>query len=153
MALRLAEKRLQCGEEGFLHCDPAKCAGSPVETTVFCSARIVRKALRSAYFYLNGFSFALAALGKPRGESFGESVRRQAKARLHMAISGRQGVIEFSRIREITHAELIEPFQRTSLAFAANQDIDIKFLRVHGKRIPLAQPDQLLASATICSNS
>ncbi|HMD42521.1 MAG TPA: hypothetical protein VKH45_05570 [Candidatus Acidoferrum sp.] len=48
-----------------------------------------------------------------------------------MAIRDRERIVKLSRVCEITHAELVEPFKRARLALTADEDIDNKLSRVH----------------------
>jgi len=82
-------------------------------------------------------AFAFAALGEPSGEAFGETLGGQMEAGFEAAIGKRKGVVEIGGVGEIPHGELIEPFEGAGSALSANQDIDLKFLRVHGIRIAL----------------
>src|ERR1700688_2684285 len=50
---------------------------------------------------------------------------------MHLALADRQGVIKFGGVGEVAHAELIQPFQRTSLPCAADDQIYLELLRVH----------------------
>ena len=93
--------------------------------------------LEEFHFNLDGLAFAFAALGEPGGEAFGETLGGQAEAGFEAAIGKRKGVVEIGGIREIAHGELIEPFEGAWAALAADQDVDLKFLRVHGIRIAL----------------
>src|SRR2546423_3870906 len=54
-----------------------------------------------------------------------------SKAGFDFAFPDRKSVIEFSRVGEVSHAELVEPFQRTWLALSANQQLNLKSLDVH----------------------
>jgi len=76
-------------------------------------------------------SIAFAAPREPRCQSFREAFRRKPKTRLDLSISNGQGVIKVRRIREIPHAELIQPFERASFRLSLNGYIHIEFLRVH----------------------
>jgi hypothetical protein len=48
-----------------------------------------------------------------------------------VAFADWQCVIEIGGIRQIAHAELVKPLERTRAALAANYNIDMKPLRVH----------------------
>jgi hypothetical protein len=76
-------------------------------------------------------SFTFAALREPRSEPLGKTIRRQAKAGFHLAVSDGEGVVKFGGIGEVAHAELVEPFERTETALAANQDMYFEFLSIH----------------------
>src|SRR5579864_4116246 len=69
--------------------------------------------------YSHRLPFALATLRQPRAEALGKSLRRHAETRLHPALPHRLSVIEFRGIREVAHAELVQPFQRTNFPVAA----------------------------------
>jgi len=73
----------------------------------------------------------LAALGQPSPQAFRKSLGCHAKTSFHSTLRHRQGVIEFRGIGEVAHAELVQPFQRTSLACAADHQLYFEFLRVH----------------------
>jgi hypothetical protein len=52
---------------------------------------------------------AFATLRKPSAEAFGKALRRQAEAGFDLPVGHRKGIVEIRGIREIAHAELIEP--------------------------------------------
>ena len=56
-----------------------------------------------------------------------------AKAGLEAAFAGGKGVVKIRGICEIAHAETVQPFERTGLAFISDDEIDGEFLRVHEK--------------------
>ena len=88
-------------------------------------------ALQNFHFNLDRLPFAFAALGEPGGKTLGKALRSQAKTGFQAAIGKGQCVVEVSRVGEVPHRELIKPFERTSAAFAADQNINLKFLGVH----------------------
>ena len=91
--------------------------------------------LQEFHFNLDGLAFAFAALGEPGGEAFGETLWSQAKTGFEAAVGEGEGVVEVRGVREIAHRKLIEPFERTGSALAANEDVDLEFLCVHEIRI------------------
>jgi len=95
----------------------------------FDKVRGTRSTLRD--FDANGLSLALSPLREPSRESFGETFWREAEARLDEARGNGEGIVEFGGIGEVAHAELVEPFERTETALAANQDIHFEFLSIH----------------------
>jgi hypothetical protein len=88
-------------------------------------------ALQEFYFDMDGLAFAFAALGQPSGEAFGEALGGQAEAGFEAAVGERKGVVEIGGVGEIAHGKLIEPFERAGAALAEDQDVDLKFLRIH----------------------
>jgi hypothetical protein len=76
-------------------------------------------------------TLAFAALREPCPQTFGKALRRQAEAGFDLAIRQWKCVVEIRGIREIAHAELIEPIQRAGAALAANDYIHFEFLCVH----------------------
>jgi hypothetical protein len=80
-------------------------------------------------------TLAFASLREPCPQTFGKALRRQAEAGFDLAIRQWKSVVEIRGIREIAHAELIEPIQRAGAALAANDYIHFKFLRVHASII------------------
>src|SRR2546423_15584559 len=54
-----------------------------------------------------------------------------SKAGFDFAFPDRKSVIEFSRVGEVSHTELIEPFQWTWLTLPVNQQLNLESLRVH----------------------
>ncbi len=87
------------------------------------------------HFDADRFAFSLATLREPRREPIRKAPGGEAEAGLNAAVGGGESIVKFSGIGEIAHAELIEPLEGTGLALTANEDIDVKFLRVHGLRI------------------
>jgi hypothetical protein len=69
------------------------------------------------------FALTFAPLREPRCQPFGKALRSQAKAGFDSAVCHRQGIVEIGGIREIAHAELIEPIEWAGAAFTANNDI------------------------------
>lgn len=57
---------------------------------------------------------------------------RQLKARFNAAVANGQRIVKLRGIREISHAELIKPFERADSPLAFDDHIDVKFLCVHG---------------------
>jgi hypothetical protein len=78
---------------------------------------------------------AFATLREPNGESFGKTIRTEAEAGFDFAFCDRKGVVKVGGVGEIAHAELIEPVERAGARFAADDDVDIEFLRVHERKI------------------
>jgi hypothetical protein len=74
---------------------------------------------------------AFAALREPRTERFGVSLRLHAKAGFDASIGDGKHIIEFGGVREVSHAEAIEPIERTKLALAGDNNFNREFLRVH----------------------
>jgi len=81
--------------------------------------------------YDDRLAFAFATLREPRAQSFRKPLRSKTKAGFNLAIGERQSVVEFGGVGEITHAKLIEPFERARLGLTADHDIHVKFLCVH----------------------
>ena len=79
-----------------------------------------------------GLAFAFATLREPCGQAFCKTFGSKTEAGFNLAICKGQSVVEFGGVGEIAHAELIEPFEWALLGFAANHDVHVKFLRVHG---------------------
>jgi hypothetical protein len=79
--------------------------------------------------------FSFAALREPCGKAFGKTFGSEAEAGFDFAFCDRKGVVKIGGVGEITHAELIEPIKRAGPGFAANDDVDIEFLRVHERKI------------------
>jgi hypothetical protein len=93
-------------------------------------------------------ALAFATLCQPSGQPFGKAVRRNPKARFHFPVADRQRVVKLRGVREVTHTELIEPFQRARAALSANHDIHQKPLRVHGISLSSAHTGVRKGSAT-----
>jgi hypothetical protein len=72
-----------------------------------------------------------AALREPRAQRIGVSLRLYAKAGLDAAIGDGQHIIKFGGVREISHAEAVEPIERTKFVLARDYNFNRKFLRVH----------------------
>src|SRR5580700_3046642 len=79
----------------------------------------------------HGLPLAFAPLREPPAQPLGKALWRQAEAGFDLPIGYGQGVVKIRGIREIAHAELIEPIERAGAAPAANEDIYFEFLRVH----------------------
>jgi len=79
----------------------------------------------------NRLPLAFASLRKPRPQALGKSLRRQAKTGFDNAIRNWQSIVKIRGIREVPHAELIQPFEWAGAALPANHDIDFEFLCVH----------------------
>ena len=96
-------------------------------------------------FHSHRAAVSLPPLRKPLRKPFGKSLRRQPETRLHAPLAHRQSIVKLRRIREISHAELVQPFHGTSLPLAPNQYIHTKSLRVHAQIIApqLARLDPL----------
>jgi hypothetical protein len=62
------------------------------------------------------------------GEAFGSEV----ETGFDLAIRDGKRVVKVGGVREIPHAELIEPIERTGAAFTSNHHVDVEFLRIHG---------------------
>jgi hypothetical protein len=88
----------------------------------------------------DGVAITLAALGEPGGKTFGKTFGREAKAGFDGSVGDRKGVIELGGIRKIAHAKLVKPFQRAGATLAANGDVHVKFLSVHGGSLSLRRP-------------
>ena len=87
-------------------------------------------------------AFAFAALREPRPQDFGKAFWSEAVAGFDFAGGDRERVIKVGGVGEIAHAELIEPFERAGARFAADDHVDIEFLRVHARKI--------IRDATVC---
>ena len=84
---------------------------------------------------MHRLAFPFATLRQPGGESFRETFGSEPETCFEAAIGKGQGVVEISGIREVAHAELVQPVERTGFLLTANDDIHLKFLRVHGEMI------------------
>jgi hypothetical protein len=89
------------------------------------------------HFDLHELAFAFSALRQPRAETFRKAFRGHAKAGLDSSLGNRQRIVEVSGIREISHAELVEPFQRARTPLPANYYVHFEFLGVHAAIITL----------------
>jgi hypothetical protein len=90
-----------------------------------------RTLLLETRFHQHRLALAFAALRQPGRQTLGKTLRREAKAHFNFAIRDGQRVVKFRCIREVAHAELVEPFKWTRPALSANHDIDEKLLRIH----------------------
>ena len=90
-----------------------------------------KPALQLRHFDEDGLAFALAALGEPGGEAFGETFGGEAVAGLDPAVSDGESVVEIGEVSEIAHAELVEPIERAGLFLAEDDDVDGELLGVH----------------------
>ena len=79
----------------------------------------------------NGLPLAFAPLPEPHAQPLGKALWRQAETGLDLPIRHGQRVVKIRGIREIAHAELIEPIERAGAALAANDDIYFEFLCIH----------------------
>jgi hypothetical protein len=79
----------------------------------------------------HGLPLAFAPLREPRAQPLGKALWRQAEAGFDLPIRHGQRVVKIGGIREIAHAELIEPTERAGAALAANDDMYFEFLCVH----------------------
>ncbi len=82
--------------------------------------------------YYCGLAFAFAALCEPGGQALGEAFGSEVETGFDLAISDRKRVVEVGGVGEVAHAELIEPIERAGAGFAADDNVDGEFLRVHG---------------------
>lgn len=92
-------------------------------------------ALQKLHFDLDRLSFAFAPLRQPSGEAFGKTLRAQAKTCFQAALGYRERVVKVGRVGEISHRELIQPFEGTGAAFPTDEDFDSEFLSVHVRMI------------------
>lgn len=83
----------------------------------------------------HGLAFTFAALGEPGGEAFGEAFWSEAEAGFQASVGDGESVVELGGVREVAHAELIEPVERAGFTLTVDEDIDLKFLGVHRVRI------------------
>ncbi len=107
---------------------------------------MARKSLASGFFlrwvrgsgaghYLNRLAITFTALAEPRGKRFGETLRCDAKTHFDSACARSQRVVKFGGIREVAHAEGVEPFERARPSLAANDDVHFQLPRVHTSSI------------------
>lgn len=89
----------------------------------------------AADFHFYRLAFALTALRKPCCQSIGVAIGLDAKAGFDAAIGNGEHIIKFGGVGEISHAETIEPIERTRLAISGDDDFNGKFLRVHSASI------------------
>jgi len=80
---------------------------------------------------LNRLAFAFTPLSEPRAQPFREALRGQSKTRFDFPFGNRKRVVKLSGVREIAHAELIEPFERACAALPTNYNVDDELLRIH----------------------
>ena len=85
--------------------------------------------------HVDGLAFAFTALREPRTQAFREAFRGEAVAGFDFAGSDGERVIKVGRVGEIAHAKLIEPFERASAGFAADDHVDVEFLHVHTRKV------------------
>ena len=76
-------------------------------------------------------SLTFAALREPGGKALGKALRGEAEAGLDGTVGHGERFVKIGGVGEISHAELVEPLERTRAAFAANQNIHMELLRVH----------------------
>jgi hypothetical protein len=84
-------------------------------------------------------TLALSPLRQPRRQPVRKALRSQAITYFHPSIRLRQGIVELRRIRKIPHTKLIQPLQRTNLAFSQNHYVHLQFLRIHNQRIAFSR--------------
>lgn len=96
---------------------------------------MARTASDFADFDFDGVAVAFASLGEPFTERGGESRGIDAQAGFKLTFTNRQGVVEFSRAREIPHAEAVQPIERARAPLAADDNIHLKLSRKHRLRI------------------
>lgn len=82
-------------------------------------------------------TIAFSALIKPCGERGGELIGLHAEAGFKAAFASGKSVVKIGGICEIAHAETVQPFEGTRLAFISDDEIDGEFLRVHEKEYNL----------------
>jgi hypothetical protein len=87
--------------------------------------------LFSRYLHCDRLALPFATLRKPSTQSFGKAFRGQPKTRFDFALSDWESVVEVGGVGEVSHAELIEPFEWACAALATNDYVHIEFLRVH----------------------
>src|SRR5437879_12729324 len=85
--------------------------------------------------YWNRLAITFTALAEPRGKRFGETLRCDAKTHFDSACARSQRVVKFGGIREVAHAEGVEPFERARPSLAANDDVHLQLPRVHTSSI------------------
>src|ERR1700687_237007 len=107
-----------------------------------CSPRIwhlSRAAHGTDSLDLDCYRVAFAAFGKPSRESFGKTFGCYAITSFKRAVACRQGVVKLRRIREVPHAETVEPVERAQLTVARDHYGYPEFLRVHRSSIAKRQ--------------
>lgn len=91
--------------------------------------------LQPVDFDMDWLARAFPALCKPRREGLGQSLRLYVKACLESPFTDGKRVIKFRQVREIPHAEVVEPLERTRPPLPGDHHVHVKFLRVHAESI------------------
>src|ERR1019366_6539210 len=60
-----------------------------------------------------------------------QAVERDTGADLHLAIAGRQGIVEDGVVGEVAHTEAVEPFQQAWLSLARLFELDANLAGIH----------------------
>ena len=85
--------------------------------------------------HFNGAAVAFATLGEPGGQRRGKSLGRDAEAGFDLSFRDGERIVKFGGVREITHAEAVQPLERACPPFSNDDDFDVELLRVHAKSI------------------
>lgn len=135
--------------------------GRPLREAASTTATEVRRqpaagfrkpALQLRHFDEDGLAFALAALGEPGGEAFGETLGGEAVAGLDAAVGDGESVVEIGGVGEIAHAELVEPIEGAGSFVTKNDDVDGELLRVHAS-ILAGRRREILWNSDECGDS
>jgi hypothetical protein len=92
----------------------------------------IPKKLFAGDLHKDGLAFAFASLIEPCAEPFGEVFWGEAEAGFELAVGDGKSIVKVGGVGEVAHAELIKPIERAGAGFAADDDVHVEFLRVHG---------------------
>lgn len=96
---------------------------------------------------MHGLAGAFSALGEPRSERGGETIGLYPKAGFQCSFTQGKRVVKFGGIREISHAEAVEPIERAGSALSCEHNVHLIFLRVHSESIAEGDRFQMLSNA------
>lgn len=84
----------------------------------FCRLRIFSRSLLDQGQYECGIFGQVAFPPKPVCHRLPELLERNVGTNLEISVGHRQGVVKNRSVREVAHAEIVEPLQRTELKLA-----------------------------------
>ncbi len=99
--------------------------------------------------HVDGPAVAFASLREPSGECRGEAFGRNAEAGFDLAFGNGKRVVELGGVREVTHAEAVEPLERARLLLSGDDHVNLKPLRVHGGSIASGMGQGLRATKVL----
>jgi hypothetical protein len=80
---------------------------------------------------VNPLPLAFAPLGEPSAHRFRQALGLDAETRFEEAFGDRECVIKLGLAREVPHAKIVQPVERTRTALGTYNDLDAQLLSVH----------------------